>query len=119
MSYVRSSIHCSLSTDVSEDYPKQARFARAGHKNTHTRKSVIEAKSHLYSHLAMYFESSLKGRKKVFSKQVNKNTLKSQRALALCMKCEFLFTIESRDKNILKLWWKKRRGKKKSFSVEL
>lgn len=49
MSYVRSSILFSLNTDVSEDYPKQARFARAGHKNTHTRRSITEAKSSVFT----------------------------------------------------------------------
>lgn len=50
MSSVSSSIHFSLNTDVSEDYPKQARFARAGHKNTQTRKTITEAKSLVFTH---------------------------------------------------------------------
>jgi len=49
VSYVRSSIHFSLNSDVSEDYPKQAMFAKAGHKITHTRKSITEAKSLVFT----------------------------------------------------------------------
>lgn len=63
MSYVRSSIYFSLNTDVNEDYPKQARSARGGHKNTPTKKSVTEAKSLVFTP-ALSFESSLQGRKK-------------------------------------------------------
>lgn len=83
MSYVRSSIHFSLNTDVNEDYPKQARSARGGHKNTPTRKSVTEAKSLVFTP-AMSFENSLQGRKKFafffFSPQAaneEKNPVKS------------------------------------------
>lgn len=54
VSYVRSSIHFCLNTDVRADYPKQARFVRADHKNTHTQGTIFQRPRAWYSQLALF-----------------------------------------------------------------
>lgn len=59
-------------------------------------------------------ESSLKGRKGVLlATSLPLNTHKLQRALALNVNCEFIFTMESRDRNILNILGNKRVKEKK------
>lgn len=53
-SYVRSSTHFCLNTDAREDYPKQARLARADHKNTHTQGRVLQRPGAWHSQLALF-----------------------------------------------------------------